>query len=138
MRKAVVKYLVTGAIVTVAAVAFGLKYRDYVTNPWTRDGQVMATVIQITPRVSGPIISLPIVDNQFVKAGDTLFQIDPQNPARKVSHVAHRRQHPVSLTQNAFYRFRLGWRLHNNQPRAHVFNDTGNREIGKRRLDRSR
>ena len=78
MRKAVVKYLVTGAIVTVAAVAFGLKYRDYVTNPWTRDGQVMATVIQITPRVSGPIISLPIVDNQFVKAGDTLFEIDPR------------------------------------------------------------
>ncbi len=78
MRKAVVKYLVTGAIVTVAAVVFGLKYRDYVTNPWTRDGQVMATVIQITPRVSGPIVSLPIVDNQFVTAGDTLFEIDPR------------------------------------------------------------
>ena len=78
MRKAVVKYLVTGAIVTVAAVVFGLKYHDYVTNPWTRDGQVMATVIQITPRVSGPIVSLPIVDNQFVKAGDTLFEIDPR------------------------------------------------------------
>jgi multidrug resistance efflux pump len=78
MRKALVKYLVTGVIVTVAVVAFGVKYRDYVTNPWTRDGQVMATVIQITPRVSGPIVSLPIVDNQFVTAGDTLFEIDPR------------------------------------------------------------
>jgi multidrug resistance efflux pump len=54
------------------------KYRDYVVNPWTRDGQVCAQVIQITPRVSGPIVDLPIRDNQFVKAGDLLFQIDPR------------------------------------------------------------
>ena len=55
-----------------------LKYWDYVVNPWTRDGQVWANVIQIAPRVSGPIVELPIKDNQFVKAGDLLFQIDPR------------------------------------------------------------
>jgi RND family efflux transporter MFP subunit len=54
------------------------KYRVYVTNPWTRDGQVRAQVIQITPRVSGPIVNLPIKDNQLVKAGDVLFEIDPR------------------------------------------------------------
>jgi multidrug resistance efflux pump len=72
------KHLLTGAIVAVAALLVLLKYWDYVLNPWTRDGQVRAEVVQITPRVSGPIVSLPIKDNQFVKAGDLLFEIDPR------------------------------------------------------------
>jgi len=72
------KYLLTGAIVTVAVIVVLLKYWDYVTNPWTRDGQVRAQVIQITPRLSGPIVKLPIKDNQLVNAGDLLFEIDPR------------------------------------------------------------
>ena len=70
------KYLTTGIIVLIAVAVVALKYWDYVTNPWTRDGQVRAQVIQITPRVSGPLVKLPVVDNQFVKAGDLLFEID--------------------------------------------------------------
>ncbi|MBT8363340.1 MAG: HlyD family secretion protein [Deltaproteobacteria bacterium] len=70
------KYLSTGIIVLIAAAVFAFKYWDYINNPWTRDGQVRAQVIQITPRVSGPLIKLPVVDNQFVKAGDLLFEID--------------------------------------------------------------
>ena len=42
-----------------------------------RDGQVRANVIQVAPRVSAPIINLPIRDNQFVKGGDLLFELDP-------------------------------------------------------------
>ena len=72
------KYLATGAVVLLAIVLVLLKYWDYVVNPWTRNGQVWANVIQIAPRVSGPIVSLPVKDNQFVKAGDVLFQIDPR------------------------------------------------------------
>jgi multidrug resistance efflux pump len=72
------KYLFTGTIVIVAVLAVLLKYWHFIANPWTRDGQVRASVIQITPRVSGPIVNLPIRDNQFVKAGDVLFVIDPR------------------------------------------------------------
>jgi multidrug resistance efflux pump len=72
------KYLLTGTIVLVAAIAVFLKYWDYVVNPWTRDGQVRAQVIQITSRVSAPIIKLAVKDNQFVKTGDLLFAIDPR------------------------------------------------------------
>jgi multidrug resistance efflux pump len=72
------KYILTGIIVAVAVSAVALKYRDYIINPWTRDGQVRAEVVQITPRVSGPIVKLPIKDNQFVNAGDVLFEIDPR------------------------------------------------------------
>ncbi len=70
-------YLATGAVVLIAVALVLLKYWDYVVNPWTRDGRVWANVIQIAPRVSGPIVELPIKDNQFVKAGDLLFQIFP-------------------------------------------------------------
>ena len=70
------QYLATGLVVLVAVIAVLLKYSAYVANPWTRDGQVRARVVQIAPRVSGPIVELPIVDNQRVKAGDVLFQID--------------------------------------------------------------
>jgi multidrug resistance efflux pump len=70
------KYITTGLIVLIAVAVVAWKYWDYVTNPWTRNGQVRAQVIQITPRVSGPLVKLPVVDNQFVKAGDQLFEID--------------------------------------------------------------
>ena len=72
------RYLLTGLVVVIAVAAVLFKYRDYVTNPWTRDGQVRAQVVQITPRVSGPIVKLPIRDNQSVNAGDVLFQLDPR------------------------------------------------------------
>jgi multidrug resistance efflux pump len=76
--KSVLKVLLSGVVVLAAVAMFGYRYWDYVLNPWTRDGQVRADVIQVTPRVSGPIVKIPIVDNQFVKAGDLLFEIDPR------------------------------------------------------------
>jgi multidrug resistance efflux pump len=78
MTNKYVKLLTTGAVVLIAVAIIVVKYWYYLTNPWTRDGQVRAQVIQVTPRVSGPIVDLPIVDNQFVKAGDLLFKIDPR------------------------------------------------------------
>jgi multidrug resistance efflux pump len=76
--RSVVRVLFTALVVAAAAGIIFFKYRDYATNPWTRDGQVRANVIRITPRVSGPIVNLPVKDNQLVKAGDVLFEIDPR------------------------------------------------------------
>lgn len=53
------------------------KYKEYFNNPWTRDGQVRANVIKVAPRVSGPIVNVAVQDNQEVKTGDLLFEIDP-------------------------------------------------------------
>jgi multidrug resistance efflux pump len=72
------KYLLTGFFFIIAAALVIYKYWDYVINPWTRNGQVRAQVVQIAPRVTGPIVKLPIKDNQVVKAGDLLFEIDPR------------------------------------------------------------
>jgi len=72
--------------IAAAAVAAGAyKYRDYLAHPWTRDGQVRANVIEIAPRVSGPIVELPIVDNQAVTKDDLLFRIDPRTFETRVA-----------------------------------------------------
>lgn len=51
---------------------------DYLNNPWTRDGQVRGQVIQVAPRVSGMVTRIAVIDNQYVRAGDLLFEIDPE------------------------------------------------------------
>ena len=51
---------------------------DYLSNPWTRDGQVRGQVIQVAPRVSGMVTRIAVIDNQYVRAGDLLFEIDPE------------------------------------------------------------
>lgn len=77
MKKLIPK-LVTASVVVVAAVcAYGLSIR-YQSNPWTRDGQVRADVVQIAPRVSGYLVKIAVKDNQAVRKGDLLFQIDPK------------------------------------------------------------
>lgn len=81
------KYLLTAAVVLLAVILVLFRYWDYVTNPWTRNGQVQAEVIQVTPRVSGPIVNLPIRDNQPVKAGDLLFEIDPRTFAASLEQA---------------------------------------------------
>tara|TARA_R110002096_G_scaffold61443_1_gene152704 strand:- start:923 stop:2065 length:1143 start_codon:yes stop_codon:yes gene_type:complete len=78
MKSKAVRILLTLAVVAVAVVLVLGRYRHYVTNPWTRDGMVRAQVIQITSRVTGPIVEIPIVDNQLVNAGDVIFEIDPR------------------------------------------------------------
>ena len=70
--------LMTLIAVIAAVITLAFMFRTYLMNPWTRDGQVQAQVIQITPRVSGPLVELPIKDNQFVKKGDLLMKIDPR------------------------------------------------------------
>ena len=72
------RYLITLVAVVVAGMVLASMFREYLFQPWTRDGHVRAQVIKITPRVGGPIIDLPIHDNQAVTRGDLLFKIDPR------------------------------------------------------------
>ena len=75
--KPIVKIITTGVIVLAALGMIAYKYQDYMKYPWTRDGLVRAQVVQIAPRVSGPLVRVPIQNNQLVKKGDLLFEIDP-------------------------------------------------------------
>jgi multidrug efflux system membrane fusion protein len=63
--------IVTGAIVS------GL-FVVYHTNryPRTDDSEILANSIGIAPQVEGPLTRLNVHDNQFVRKGDLLFEID--------------------------------------------------------------
>ncbi len=78
LSEAQLRWLVSGATLLAATGVVLAKAWQWRVSPWTRDGQVMAQVIEITPRVSGPLVRLPIQDNQFVRKGDLLFEIDPR------------------------------------------------------------
>jgi RND family efflux transporter MFP subunit len=51
-------------------------WRHYEIEPWTRDGRVKADVVQVAPDVTGQVTRVFVRDNQQVKAGDVLFEID--------------------------------------------------------------
>lgn len=77
ISKIILPKLVTLAVVLAAAISGYTLYVRYTDHPWTRDAQVSADVIQITPRVSGYLVDVAVKDNQFVQQGQLLFKIDP-------------------------------------------------------------
>jgi multidrug resistance efflux pump len=78
--------IIAGAVVLVAILTVPL-LRHYEEYPTTDDGYVDADVVGIVAQAAGPIVDLPIVDNQAVGAGDLLFQIDPRPFQIRVDQV---------------------------------------------------
>ncbi len=64
-------FIVLGALLTGVAVLYT------VTNyPRTDDAEVVANLIGMAPLVAGPVVELPVRDNDFVKKGSLLYKID--------------------------------------------------------------
>jgi membrane fusion protein, multidrug efflux system len=78
MTLRLVGHLLSAAIVVSAVVLGVYVARLYYVYPRTDDAYVRANSVGIAPHVSGPIVELPIVDNQYVKQGDMLFVVDPR------------------------------------------------------------
>ena len=68
---------VLSALIVTSAIGLGLVVADR-TNyyPRTDDSEILANFIGIAPQVEGPLIHLNVHDNQFVKKGELLFEID--------------------------------------------------------------
>jgi membrane fusion protein, multidrug efflux system len=63
--------------IPLAAIVLGLVVLYHINHyPRTDDAEVFANFIGIAPQVEGPIIRLNVQDNQFVKKGELLFEID--------------------------------------------------------------
>ncbi|WP_250480455.1 HlyD family secretion protein [Caballeronia sp. GAOx1] len=78
LRK-IIGLVLTIAIFAVALVIGRVLWVHYMDEPWTRDGRVRADVVNVAPDVSGAVVQLPVRDNQFVKKGDLLMEIDPSH-----------------------------------------------------------
>jgi multidrug efflux system membrane fusion protein len=64
------------AIVAVAAIVGFLVLHRTNYYPRTDDAEIFANFIGIAPQVDGPLVRLNVKDNQVVKAGDLLYEID--------------------------------------------------------------
>jgi multidrug resistance efflux pump len=65
----------------VLAVIIGLFLYSIVADrmtPYTSQSTVQAFIVRMAPEVAGRVLEVPVVDNQRVNAGETLFRIDPQ------------------------------------------------------------
>ena len=72
--------LVAGVATLAVGVATGIYYFEFVA-PYesTDDAFIEAHVTPIAPQVAGRVAQLLVQDNQEVKAGDVLLQIDPSD-----------------------------------------------------------
>jgi multidrug resistance efflux pump len=73
-----VRLVILVASLLLAALLGVQALRHQEIQPSTDDAYVEADVVGIVARVAGPIVNLPIVDNQTVDAGELLFEIDPR------------------------------------------------------------
>jgi len=71
------RYLITGAAVVLALLLGWALWWHYLRSPWTRDGRVRVEVVDIAAQISGKVDKLEVADNQTVKKGDVLFEIEP-------------------------------------------------------------
>jgi len=74
VRKIVALIFVAAAIL-ITLYVWGIVER----HPRTDDAAARANVIGVAPRVGGQILSVNVQDNQLVKKGDLLFEIDPED-----------------------------------------------------------
>lgn len=79
-------------IVLCLGIAYGLRlyweYREL--HPSTDDAYVHAHVIDIAARVSGPVVAVHVAENDYVEAGQALFEIDPSTFAAAVDSARAR------------------------------------------------
>jgi len=74
-RKQLGRLLSIGIVASAVALGTAVLFRSNF-YPRTDDAEIFANFIGIAPQVEGPIILLNVHDNQFVKKGELLFEID--------------------------------------------------------------
>ena len=82
--------LAAGLVAVVAASAW--YYMRSQGRQTTDNAFIEGNIVQVSPRVGGPVVKVYVEDNQHVKRGDLLLEIDPQDYAIKVSEARGRQK----------------------------------------------
>ena len=75
----IVRAVIIVVTLAAAAVCIFLYAQHEKLYPHTDNAYVQADVVRVAPRVAGPVVELPVHDNQWVQRGDLLIQIDPKD-----------------------------------------------------------
>ena len=80
------RLIIAGAILVVGAGAFA--YRSHARHfEDTDDAQVDGSISNVSPRISGTVTAVSVTENQTVKEGDVLAEIDPADLAIAVAQA---------------------------------------------------
>ena len=65
-------------VVLVVLVALGLWWRSTFSED-TDDAQISGHLIQISPRIAGQVVKVDVAENQVIKTGDVIAELDPRD-----------------------------------------------------------
>lgn len=83
-------FLLRLALVLLAAICVTATAITLDRRPRTEDAVIRANVVGIAPQVSGAIVQIPVVDNQRVKRGDLLLELDDRTYRAEVAQAKAR------------------------------------------------
>jgi multidrug resistance efflux pump len=75
-RVRAIRATITIVLMAIAIALAVMYWRFQRVNPTTDDAFVQADIVGMAAQVSGPLVGVYVVDNQTVKRGDLLFEID--------------------------------------------------------------
>jgi membrane fusion protein (multidrug efflux system) len=80
-------FIILGAVIGVAVLSFGIYSIVTAGQENTDDAQVEADVVAISARTSGQVLHVPVMENQLVKKGTLLVEIDDMEHTARVSQA---------------------------------------------------
>jgi membrane fusion protein (multidrug efflux system) len=94
--------LILGGFLILGA-AWGVYWdRDLRYTAYTDDAYVSGNVVQITPRISGTVVAIGADNTQFVKAGQTLVRLDPEDAKVTLQEAEAQLAKTVRQVRNLF------------------------------------
>src|SRR5690349_6715209 len=82
------RVMIIAAVALLIGLTFGVRYFVYASaHESTDDAFIECYVIQISPKVTGHIARVYVTDNQHVKKGDLLAEIDSRDYEARLAHA---------------------------------------------------
>ncbi len=97
-KKRVIVPTITAIVLLIFGIIVSIKSMYYKS---TDDAFVEGHIVTVAPRVSGPVIKLNIEDNQLVKKGDLLLEIDPKDYEVKLKQTQAKLEEAKALLHSA-------------------------------------
>ena len=101
-------FLIGGIVLLILALVLGVPWyihaEKYVS---TDDAYVRAHVIYISPQVSAQVLSVPVLDNQYVKKGTVLATLDPRDYQAAVDRYKALLEQAIAARQGSRYSLQL-------------------------------
>ena len=80
--------LAMAVVLLLIAAFYGVPYYYYaVSHEWTDNAFIEGHIVQVSPQVAGYVLKVSVTDNQSVKEGELLVEIDPRDYAARLAQV---------------------------------------------------